>query len=460
MKILIVDDKQENLYLLETMLKGTGHEVVSARNGLEALEKLKGIEVDMIIADILMPEMDGFQLCKTVKSDDIFGRIPFVFYTASYTEDRDEELAYKVGADKYIRKPVEPDVFIKIIHGIIEDSRDQKLTPHKPAAENEEAILKLYNERLVAKLQQKRIALEQEIEERKKTEANLRKSEEQYRNLIEEINDVVFSVNEQGVITFISPLIAQIAGYAPDDILGRPFIEFIHEDDLVRIQGMFTKLKTGHIEPSEYRIITKSGGHVHVRSSSKPVFGAGMFRGIRGLLTNITGEKKLEEDRDRLFNLSTDMLCIAGFDGFFKQLNPAWEKTLGWTGEELRSKPWLDFVHPEDHKATSEAGRNLISGEIVVDLVNRYRCKNGSYKWISWNSNPLPEEQLIFSVAHDVTETVKAREEIQQRVTDLENFYQMAIGRELRMKELKEEIADLKEKLAQCTGGKSREEDE
>jgi CheY-like chemotaxis protein len=191
MKILIVDDKQENLYLLETMLKGTGHEVVSARNGLEALEKLKGIEVDMIIADILMPEMDGFQLCKTVKSDDIFGRIPFVFYTASYTEDRDEELAYKVGADKYIRKPVEPDVFIKIIQGILEDSREQRLTPHKPAAENEEAILKLYNERLVAKLQQKRIALEQEIEERKKTEANLRKSEEQHKKLFEEIQERV-----------------------------------------------------------------------------------------------------------------------------------------------------------------------------------------------------------------------------------------------------------------------------
>ena len=145
----------------------------------------------MIIADILMPEMDGFQLCKTVKSDDIFGRVPFVFYTASYMEDRDEELAYKVGADKYIRKPVDPDVFIKIIQGIIDDSRDQRLTPRKPAAEHEEAILKLYNERLVAKLQQKMITLAQEIEERKKSESNLRKSEERHKKLFDEIQERV-----------------------------------------------------------------------------------------------------------------------------------------------------------------------------------------------------------------------------------------------------------------------------
>lgn len=191
MKILIVDDKEEALYLLETMLKQAGYEVISARNGLEALEKLKGDEVDMTIADILMPEMDGFQLCKTVKSDEIFGRIPFVFYTASYREDKDEELAYKVGADKYIRKPVEPDMFMKIIQGIIEDFRGQRLTPRKPVAENEEAILKLYNERLVAKLQQKMIKLEKEIEERKKSELNLRKSEEQHKKLFEEIQERV-----------------------------------------------------------------------------------------------------------------------------------------------------------------------------------------------------------------------------------------------------------------------------
>ena len=115
MKVLIVDDMQENLYLLETLLKGYGHEVIIAANGVEALTKLRGEGADIIIADILMPVMDGFQLCKEVRADSSFKDIYFIFLSATYTDEKDEELAMMLGADLFLRKPLEPDELVDIL---------------------------------------------------------------------------------------------------------------------------------------------------------------------------------------------------------------------------------------------------------------------------------------------------------------------------------------------------------
>jgi len=174
MRILIVDDNEEGRYLLESLLQGLGHETASAGNGAEAIERLHACDFDIIVTDILMPVMDGFQLCMQVKQSSRLRGIPLVFYTATYVDEHDENLAMMMGAHRFVRKPIEPAEFIGIINETVSELTEGKLRPRKQPLEAPGILLERYNERVVSKLQKKMQDLEQEIAQRKKAEAELR----------------------------------------------------------------------------------------------------------------------------------------------------------------------------------------------------------------------------------------------------------------------------------------------
>ncbi len=111
---------------------------------------------------------------------------------------------------------------------------------------------------------------------------------------------------------------------------------------------------------------------------------------------------------ENFFKLSLDMFFIAGFDGYFKQMNPMCEKILGYTTKEFFSQRWIDFIHPEDKQSTLEQLQKLTTGTDTSSFENRYRCKDGSYKWLLWNVSACQDEQLIYAVAHDRTEFKQA----------------------------------------------------
>jgi PAS domain S-box-containing protein len=111
-----------------------------------------------------------------------------------------------------------------------------------------------------------------------------------------------------------------------------------------------------------------------------------------------------EDDLREFIDLSLNLLCIAGTDGYFKHVNPAWETTFGYTKEEVLSRPYLEFVHPDDCEATMAEATKIASGRSTLSFENRYRCKDGSYKWLLWSAVIRPERGLIYCIAADVTE--------------------------------------------------------
>lgn len=127
-KIRIVDDNPDIQYILDMALKGSGYDVVHVANGNDALDKLEKQDINLIVSDILMPGMDGFQLCWKIKSNEKTRNIPFVFYTAYYTGKHDESFAMNLGAQKFIYKPTDPDVFVEMIKQVIR-VREQHSSP-------------------------------------------------------------------------------------------------------------------------------------------------------------------------------------------------------------------------------------------------------------------------------------------------------------------------------------------
>ena len=129
--------------------------------------------------------------------------------------------------------------------------------------------------------------------------------------------------------------------------------------------------------------------------------------GLSVIARDVSEQKRAEQALRRMsryFALSRDMVCTAGLDGYFKQLNGMWTETLGWSDAELRSRPMLTFVHPDDRQATLDERAMLFDRGTTAAFVNRYATKDGGWRWIDWNTRYAEDEQLIYATARDVTE--------------------------------------------------------
>lgn len=255
-----------------------------------------------------------------------------------------------------------------------------------------------------------------DITEHRKAEDRLKTDEERFRLAMEVSKQWPFEFDIRNNTLKFPPEFALMLGYAPEEVPPTPefWANNTHPDDQKEFLKVLKEYREGKSSEfhSECRMRTSSGAWLWIEyvgetiefdPSGKP------FRGI-GICMDISRRKTMEEKlraSDRIFTHAIDMLCIVGFDGYFKVLNPAWERVLGWSIEELLSKPWITFVHPDDVPAAIMAATSLMDGGHEYQSEERYVCKDGSIRWLSWNSYVYQDEEIFLGVARDVTDRKK-----------------------------------------------------
>jgi PAS domain S-box-containing protein len=283
--ILLVDDRADKLLAVQTVIAELGQTLVIARSGEEALRLLLQQNFAVILMDVHMPGLDGFETAALIRQRKKFEHTPIIFLTATSTNDTQAHASrgYCLGAVDYLLAPVLPDVLRAKVSVFVE----------------------LF----------------------KKTEQIKRQSE--------------------------------------------------------------------YLRKIEAQKFTRQLSETNVRLET-------------------------ETKRNRFFLLSIDLLAIAGFDGHFKQLNPSWEKALGYSEEELKAKPYLELLHPVDRGTAASEIEKLKTGSATHYFETRYLCKDASYRWLGWTAAPFPEEGLLYIFARDITERRLAEERIRSLNAQLE----------------------------------------
>jgi two-component system sensor histidine kinase/response regulator len=254
-------------------------------------------------------------------------------------------------------------------------------------------------------------------------EREQRMSEERFQMVARATNDAVWSWDLiSGELWWNSSAFA-LFGLSPDEHRAGMHSkeERVHPKDRDRVVASMQAAIDGGSETwaSDYRFQRGDGTYAEVSDRAFIVHEAGRgARRVFGSMMDVTARKQAEEERDRFFMLSPDMLCIAGFDGFFKRLSPAWTTVLGYSVDELLSRPYVEFVHPDDRDITRSTAEQIEAGHDVASFENRYRTKSGEYRWFQWKTRTASDQGIVYATARDVTEQRRLSDELEAACDD------------------------------------------
>ena len=301
MKILIVEDDEDSRVLLEFALGEKNYEVYSAVNGKIALELTRQHMPDLIISDILMPEMDGYSLCKSIMSDKTLCHIPFIFYSATYTENEDKQLALDLGATKFLVKPMEIGELLAEIETVT-NNHCIKQSSLKHDIEAKELLITNDYANIIAK------KLSKKVRELEKERKQLAESESKYRRLVEALRDNYFfyTHDSNAYFTYISPSIKSVLGYTPEEFQ-QSFQTYLTDNGMnSSINSNIDKsLKGIRQNPYEIEIFHKSGRTKRLYITEQPIQDKkGNIISVEGIAQDITqrimAEKELASMQERL----------------------------------------------------------------------------------------------------------------------------------------------------------------
>lgn len=550
-EIVVVDGCSESAQLLSELLHDRRCIVRHISSGLEAIDEILAKPPDLILLDVCVPDLNGYQICAILKTKSDLADTPIIFLGAPETA-LDRVKVFAVGGADYIVKPFQIEECIARIESQLAIGRQQQL-------------------------------LQRESRSRGKMTAALRASEARHQALMETSQNVIWTLDRNGRVAFVNPIIKDIYGYEPDDVVGRPFLDFCAPQAREQNIQAFRTILAGDSNDINYETVHRSkdgrdiylsihaiaacdpdgtvtgatgtasditaskyqqlgqktqsailrlalqgrdvetilqeltrqieqfspqisslivlkdrSGALRVRASTnlppsmvkfydplpggdRGAFSRAIMAGERtivsdlgetssedvpgrtimmesgikacwvepvlsdteqvlggfilclrqahspqshelefvsaaaALTSTILDRKRLEKERDRFFSLPLDMFCIIGFNGYFQRLNPSWETTLGYNRSDLMQQPFLEFVHPEDRQATLVEMNALMNETPSRYFENRYRCQNGSYRWLGWTATPFSDEGVLYAIARDITAQKQAEGSLRQK---------------------------------------------
>lgn len=234
---------------------------------------------------------------------------------------------------------------------------------------------------------------------------------------LEALPALVWRADLQGKCIYVNVAWTAFTGGRADQEMGDGWMARVHPDDLAGCRQVFELNRhSGRAFQRQFRLRRFDGAYRRVVDKVAPLTEAdGRPSGYVGIcldLDEIVDHESPVAGLNEFFEMSLDNVCVAGLDGYFKHVNPSWTRTLGWKAEELLSKPSIEFVHPDDRAATLAGRERLRAGAALGPLVNRYLCKDGSFRWLEWRSVADRERQLVYAVARDITEQKQAEHDI------------------------------------------------
>ncbi len=419
--ILIVDDNSTNLYVLKSLLESEGMETITAKNGKEALAKARSHPPDLIVSDILMPVMDGYTLCRHWKSDDQLKHIPFIFYTATYTEAKDEKFALSLGADLFIVKPQEPEVLINMLSKFLSAQYVVKPAQLKPLGEEME-FFRQYNEILFSKLEKKMLDLETANQQ-------LKMLEERYRLSFENTSDVIFIVDENLNILSMSQSAEKILGYKLEEFIGKLVTDMKHIFTPASFEQAISDamliFKGETISAKIYEFMAKDGTIKIGEVSGSPIMRNGQVTGFVSIARDITDRRRMEDElrnsaqkyRTILEDMN-DMYYELDLKGNMTFFNKALLSLTARSPEELQGMNFRDYMSSEGSEDALK-----IFGEIYKTgkprlFVNEIVTKTGEVKYFESQAGLLLDENKqpigFRGIARDITDRKKAQDERDQ----------------------------------------------
>lgn len=287
MKVLVVEDVEDSRVLLEDILVSEGYEVTTASDGLEALQQVKKIQPDLIISDILMPEMDGFELCRQLQRDPKFKSIPFIFYTATYTDASDEKLALSLGASRFVIKPEDPPRLLEIIREVVAEHRANVSEKRVIDKDGDHSFEMSYSKTLSKKLNKK-------VED-------LENQKEQLKIITDSVPALISEIDEKGCYLYVNSAYEKWFDLSRDKIIGKNIVNIANKTLYNVVQPYIEKALKGEEAVYEGYVKDVYGNERYILARYIPYKRKNMKHyHCFSFVNDLTEKKQAEDEKQKL----------------------------------------------------------------------------------------------------------------------------------------------------------------